>query len=161
MGDGDFDLGVLRQRLAGVIEARGLTPGGLSKALRDKHGTGQTLVRDILEGYTKSPSFESIKLIADELELPMDYFAGRDAPTAPKAVAVVPSVDELKAAIETMLSYLAPGADATDLDLREAAADFQVWLAGLPDQPPDLRGPGPARASIDLLARRHGPRSVQ
>lgn len=161
MGEGGFDLGILRQRLAAVLDERDLKPGTLSGRLREKHGTGVTLIRDILEGFTKSPSFETIALIADELALPLDYFAGKDTRAAPKPIAVVPSVDELAAVVGTMLQYLAPGTELTDLELREAAADVQVWLAGLPDRSPEMRAPEATREMIDLLARRHGLRSVQ
>jgi phage repressor protein C with HTH and peptisase S24 domain len=75
----------LQERLKRALEAKGMKP----RPLAEKAGLGPTAVRDILDGRSVSPKASTLKAIAQELGVSLEYLIGSPE-TAPLAPAPAP-----------------------------------------------------------------------
>ncbi len=70
---------VLKKRLRAAMKERDFT----QKSLALKSGLNETAVRDILQGRSKRPSYDTLKAIADTLLIRVDQLTSDDDPPAP------------------------------------------------------------------------------
>jgi transcriptional regulator with XRE-family HTH domain len=68
-------MSTLAERIQLRLDALGTNPGAVSDAV----GTNRSLVRDILNGKSRSPSLDTIKALCGPLECSLSFLAGDDA----------------------------------------------------------------------------------
>lgn len=124
----------VKARIASALEAAGSNPKRASLRIKERHGTSETLIRDILSGRTKNPQLSTLALIAEEVGRPVPYLVGGEAELAPRKLAI-PSEKILAEVLAGLLPIYFPGGQVDEGRLLKFAAVLRDTLAQYAENP--------------------------